>query len=238
MLFFSNKSLTNLAKQLDISWISIAANIEPRTKDSKKALKYHKQKYADVLQTLKRLDSKEIKFVLYTTYENPFSVVALSELMRKSGVESYEYNPYEISLYANFPGFENIVGEIAHWPMEEAIYPRITSAENNELINIKECEFDSGAAITFCFGYQRDDIPIAYWVPGLYPWLNRYFLEHGRELVDRLDIPSPDEVICVDPNKPRSLEEYYSAVAKTSVLKLLQKTEIVRERYVELYSLD
>lgn len=242
-------SLCELAEELGISRISISScvNTNPISNISHE-LTYYKKKYSEVIQFLREIDTNEkyssLKIVLYTTYENPIPLVALSDILRTEGIqpENYKYNPFEIALYTDIPKFNKIqvVGEMARWPMEEAIYPRITSAEGHSLLNIKDTEnkYDAGSAITYCFGYQRDDTPIAYWMPGLYQWLNNYFIYHGKELVDKLDVPSTEQIISVDPKQPRTQEEYFHTVAETLVSRVLQKTAAIRNKYIEIYSLS
>ncbi|MBI2673214.1 radical SAM protein [Candidatus Woesearchaeota archaeon] len=235
------RSLLHLGDQLGIGKVSvnpyipspIEVNGQPLTEQDYFSV------YDDILKTLEETDREisPLEFTAYATYETPIAVNALRLIASERGLTSSDFkvNTFDASYYAKIPNLINIDGRIslAMWPMEEIIAPRIVAAQNKNRINIigNSAKYDSGTEITYCFGLQRDSLPVGYWIPGLYQELDRVFRTNSKDLVARLSTPTESEEITFDIDVPRTREEYITTVAETAVRKTMQKIERVRRFY-------
>ena len=236
-----------IAEALKVGKASFTAFISPTlsTIPSIEDVKKHEEAFGETFRALKRAEEKGIKeklISIYGTYESPAAVVALNNIIRslkdKHPSSKVEFNAFETSYFLRHPEFKGIDVrlEVAPLSVEVPCYPRISASSTKGLINITDAERpqSQGAHITRCFAYQVDETPIADWMPGLFPYVEKRLSQSGKKLTHTLSIPDINESIHVDPTQPRTRNEYFEEVLKESIRYNLQKTAFLNQVYKKL----
>lgn len=240
--------ILRLCQDLKVGKASFTAFISPTLSNAPDARDVinHQETFMQLFRALNKAEEIGIKdklISIYGTYESPAAVVALNkqiaELVKINPKARVEFNAFETSYFLRHPDFRNLDVrlEVAPLSIEVPCYPRIaTSSDPRKLINITDSDkpLPQGAHITRCFAYQVDEAPIADWIPGLFPYIEKRLVQSGNELVKTLPIPKADELICVDPNQPRTKKEYFEEVFIQSLRYNLQKTALLEQTYGKL----
>jgi len=226
-------SLINFAEKHKICKVAVNIYCDPDPKN-KKTKEYYFKLIKNIIKVLEDIkDKKQIEFILYTTYEVPEAVKAAKTYLDSLEIDisNSELNALDASFIVDLPNCKGITGKIglAFWPMEEVIAPRIATAENDNPLKIKDRDYDTGSSITHCFGYQKDNAPVGYWIPDLYQKINKLFIEKGDEIVDNI-LEEGEYTFCSDMTE----DEYIDIVTKRMVQKCLQRVKVVSEIYKKL----